>query len=125
MKRALTILACLAFATPAFAVDFTQPILDFNGAPMHETSDPASPIVTLGLAASAALLRQQTTPDGRPQPIDPIKSAKRALLAQRIARASDATLTAEETAEIKTLISVFPPIYVLRVIEAIDPVSLK
>ena len=131
MKRLLTVIVAAFFATTVWGaearkIDFTAPILDAQGKPAHETDD-KSPIATLGLVTAAALYRAPTT-DPRMGPqgnTDPIKLAKRALLAQRIANATDAELTAEEIAEIKTAVAVFPPLFVLRVIEAIDPASLK
>jgi hypothetical protein len=54
-----------------------------------------------------------------------VKLAKRVMLAQRIGGAKDAELTAEEISEIKGAIGIWPPLFVLRVLEAVDPASLK
>ena len=120
-------LLCSGCSAPAFAdearkIDFTAPVIDQNGKPAHE-ADEKSPILTLGDLVAAALYRSPTLRQG--EQADPIKLAKRAMLANRLHDAKDATLTAEEVVEIKASIGVFPPLSVLRVIEAIDPASLK
>lgn len=134
MRTTVTVAGLLLslLAAPASALDFTTPILDQNGHAARErikdgVYDPASPVVTLGSAISTALFAppQADPPGARGAPADPIRLAKRAALALRLRDAKDFDLTAEQVVEIKATIAIFPPIIVLRVIEAIDPASLK
>lgn len=129
MLRKTIIASALLVSLPAIAgepnkIDFTQPVLDQHGNLAHQTDD-KSPIITIGDVAAAALLRPPAQDARMQQQPDPIKLAKRAILAQRIESAKDAALTAEEISEIKSSIAIFPPITVLRVLEAIDPASVK
>lgn len=127
MRRSkVSFVALFLFASSALAgpVDFGKPLIDIKGKPMHETDDKNSPTATLGTVAAVALLRQDP-PDPRGGAPDPVRLAKRALLAQRVGAGKVVDLTAEETAEIKKAIAVFSPLIVLRVIEAVDPAALK
>jgi hypothetical protein len=129
MKRIALILISLAVSTSVLAadarkIDFTRPILDGAGMPMHETDD-KSPTATVGFVASFALYRAAVASDPRAPAPDAVKVAKRAILALKIATATDAELTAEEVSEIKSVIGIFPPLYVLRTLQAIDPAAVK
>jgi hypothetical protein len=120
----LILASSVAFADDARKIDFTAHILDQNGVAAH-VSDDKSPILTLGDVVAAALYRAPPSDPRAPQSADPIQLAKRAILAGRLYHATDATLTAEEVVQIKGSIGFLPPLVVLRVIEAIDPASLK
>ena len=121
---ALLLLASPALADEGRKIDFTAPVLDQNGAPAHVTDD-KSPVLTLGDVVAAALYRAPPSDPRAPQSADPIQLAKRAILAGRLYHATDATLTAEEVVQIKGSIGFLPPLIVLRVLEAVDPASLK
>lgn len=127
MKYAIVIAAGL-LASPVDAHDFTRPIIDQYGEVARERMkdgayDPASPVLTLGSVIATSLFAP-TQADPR-APADPLKLAKRALLALKIKDAKDLDLTADEVVEIKNAISMFPPLTILRVLEEIDPASLK
>ena len=104
-------------------IDFTVAVVDLKGNVAHQTPDKDSPVLTIGDVAATALLQPAQPRPG--QQANPVALAKRAILAQRIMAATDATLTAEEVVEIKEAIGIYPPVTVLRVLEAIDPASLN
>ena len=116
-------------STSAWATDFTKPILDEKGQPARERMlkeggyDLSSNVVTIGMVAAAGLLSPPQADPRSPQ--DPLALAKRAILALKIREAKDLSLVAEETMLIKSSLSIFPPLTVLRVLEAIDPAAVK
>ena len=127
LKTLALALAALLFASAAEAVDFTQPILGPDDKPAIDPKAPDAGPVTLGAVISAALL---SPPPGASRgntgvPADPLRLARRAELALRVRSAKDAALTAEQIIEIKEAVTIFPPLTVLRVIQAIDPAALK
>ena len=130
MKRAIIAgVLWLGFMSPVFAIDMTQVLKDADGKPAHE-KDANSPLLTLGDAIAGALFvpPQATQPQHPGMPTtdqDPIKLAKRAALGIRLRESKDFTPTADETVEIKNAIAVYPPVTVLRILEIIDPASLK
>ena len=106
-------------------IDFTQHVLDEHGDPVRSGEAKDAAPMTLGALVAIALFRDEPAPQG--QAGDPIKKAKRALLALRLqgSGATDEALTSDEITEIKHAISVFAPLLNLRVIEIIDPAALK
>lgn len=133
LKIALTLslLASPVFAADSRKIDFTQVLRDHRGAEIvvpdsDQGKDTTKPF-TLGAAVAQALLfPEPQRPGEMPNQSSYVEKARRAQLAIRLEKAPDAELTAEEISKIKTAVGLlYPPITVLRIVEAIDPASLK
>lgn len=115
--------ALLALSVPAYAADFSAPILMIDGkTPMRESQDEKSPVLTLAIVAENALLasyQDETNLSGE-------EKLKRFRLAEKIAsQKGDITLTAEEIALIKKLVAkAYNPLIVGDMVKAIDPASM-
>lgn len=126
MSKFRYLILCIAVSwcsTQALAFDTRQPILDASGNPSHENAnDASSPLVTLGQAISLALL-QPDPPLSPGRPVaDPMKKAVQARLALRIIGANgEVALSADEVKMIERAVASFPPLTILRILQAIDP----
>jgi hypothetical protein len=115
----------------AIAADFSAPLLDLDGQSINDqTVNPAGQLIdrvgpdgqptslTLGRVAIVALFGQY--PDE--QSLGGEEKFARGMLAMKLADARELTLTAEETAMLKKLISkAYGPLVVLRAWQMLDP----
>lgn len=123
--RTLFLVSLLMASAPALALDMTQPVLDADGKAAHEGKAFDSPVLTLGAVVSSALFAPPLGSDGKPSQFDALRLGRRAALALRLRDAKAADISAEEVIEIKDAIRIFPPLTVLRVLQAVDPAALK
>ena len=131
MRLAL-IAAALLSATPALAVDFSQPILDPSGKPGEQCADPAKhtgcTTITLGSVSSMALFTELPSDrDARTGAanLSPEQKARNASLGLRIVSAKpgeDVKLDSAEVTDLKARIgAAYPPLTVYRAWMLLDP----
>lgn len=120
-------LASLLLAAPAFAADFTSPMLGADDKPIPACADKTpecSRPLTLADVAQTALYASY--PDEVQHPVDPLEKFKRAQLALAISANPQLGLSAEQTSQVKNLIGkAWAPIIVFRAWTLLDPDGSK
>lgn len=152
MRKMLAAAAALSFliASPAFAIDYTQVILDEQGCPMHDDpnlttirttatiADPVKcpraekmmpPDLTLGLIAYHAMM--WVAPDETPgypgsTPINGEQKQERGDLGKRVRNAKDDATTPEELTIIRKQVGkLYGPMIVSEVFPLLNPTAKK
>lgn len=129
MKHLVVVIAILfGLCVNAFAIDFSAPITNLKNEPMTERGADGNPFtITLGALATNALLASHEDERALPQ----VEKVKRFKLAMKLNDqsgnpAKDVSLTAAEIAEISKLVSkLYSPLVVGKILQLIDPESLK
>ncbi len=117
MKKTFLAAAFLACATPAMAIDFATPIMQMDGKTPVRQDDKT--ILTLDIMVTNVLLASFQDEPG----LSGVDKVKRFNLAKRIYdKRKDPTVSADEIALIKTLISkAYNPLLTGRAWEILDP----
>lgn len=118
------VLMFLLYVTSAIAadihkIDFTQVLIDQDGATMAECVDPPDCKAKRDITLGSVAMRSLAAPE---QSITPEESLKRGQLALSVYKSPGAELTAEEIALIKKQVAkTYGPLVVARVFPMLDP----